>query len=90
MEVDRLYKTRRGNQDATVALIVKGSTASVQLFVSAGLPEALTDMVDGTDNQTLTEGTWPFYIFPQYIYFTGTADDIEIVGMGFEDTGVTF
>lgn len=82
-----LYKTSRGNQDKSVGLIVKGATASIQVLGSQSNPDNTSDMVDCTDAELLDEGTWTFSMFPEYIYFLGTADSIEIIGMSIKEVG---
>lgn len=82
MEVEKVYQLNRGNQNQLVGLIIKGATASVQVFGSQSPPAALADMEDCTDSVVMDNGTWTFAMLPEYIYFTGTADDIQILGMG--------
>lgn len=84
MEVGVLYKLKRGNQTQNVGLVIKGATASVQVLGLNGMPATQDDMVDMTDAQLLDEGAWPFAMLPQYVLFVGTADNIEIVGMGYD------
>ena len=88
MQVDILYRTKRGNQDHSAAVLVKGATASIQVYGSQSIPTSLADMVDLSDGATtINEGAWPFIILPEYVYFTGTADSIEQVGFNVEDLG---
>ena len=89
MEVGVLYRLTRGNQNQSVGLIIKGATASVQVFGSQSKPTSLSDMEDCTDSIILDSGTWTFYMLPEYIYFDGTADSIELLGMGYEALNVT-
>jgi len=89
MVVNNLYKLKRGNQTQAVGLIVKGATASLQILGSQTLPLALADLEDCTDGITLDKGTWSFLMLPEYVYFTGTADRIDLLGMGYEDLNKT-
>ena len=79
MVVSKLYRLGRGNQTQKVGLIVKGAAASVQVLGSQAKPSVITDMEDCTDSILLTNGTWAFEMLPEYVYFEGTADSIEIV-----------
>jgi len=90
MEVDKVYRLKRGNQAQTVGLIIKGETASVQVLGSQAKPSQLTDMEDCTDGAVLDNGSWSFSMLPEYVYFSGTADSIEIIGMSVEDLKITF
>jgi hypothetical protein len=87
MDVGKLYRLQRGNQTATVGLIIKGAAASIQIFGSARKPASVSDMVDCTDSEILNEGSWGFSMLPEYITLTGVADSIDIVGMSFTDLG---
>ena len=90
METGKLYRLKRGNQNQTVGLIVKGAAASVQVYGSQALPAALADMEDCTDGEVLAAGTFSFFTLPEYVYFDGTADSVEIVDRSFEDLNISF
>lgn len=90
MEVAKLYRLNRGNQNQNVALVVKGEDASVQVYGSQSRPTQLSDMEDCTDSVILDNGFWPFSMLPEYVYFTGAADSIEILGMSYEDLNTSF
>lgn len=90
MDVSKLYRLKRGNQSQEVGLIVKGALASFKCWGSQSKPESTDDMVDCTDGILLTEGSWTFDMLPEYVYFEGTADSIEIIGMSFDDLNTTF
>ena len=85
MEAGKLYRLKRGNQTQAVGFIVKGVAASLQILGSQSKPALVADMVDCTDSELLTEGTWSFSMLPEYITFVGGSDDIQIIGMGYEE-----
>lgn len=86
--VDKVYRTRRGNQNQTAGLIITGDTASIQVYGSTRRPSTLDDMVDLTDSDVLDEGAWPFAMLPEYIAFKGTADQIDVVNMSAKDQNI--
>lgn len=93
MEVNKLYKLERGNQNQTVGLIVNGAGASVEVYCSAVCPTALSDMHLAHDpevNATLDAGPWSFSTLPEYVYIVGTADSINIVDRNATDLNITF
>ena len=90
MEANTLYKLTRGNQNQTVGLIIKGATANIQVYGSQSIPLQLSDMEDATDAVVLDNGSWAFSMLPEYVYFLGTADSIEMLGMNFENLNTTF
>lgn len=89
MEVDKLYKLNRGNQNQTVGLIVNGVGATINVLGSSVMPTSLSDLSDCANGTILTEGTHTFSVLPEYVYFSGTADRIDIVGMNYVDTLIT-
>ena len=90
IETGKLYRLNRGNQNQSVGLVIKGLTASVQVFGSTIKPTQLSDMTDCTDAEILTEGTWSFTMLPEYVSVSGTADRIDIVNMSYKDLNITF
>ena len=89
MKVSNLYRIKRGNQNQTIGLIVNGSSASIQILGSSAKPTALSEMVDLTDSETLSEGSYSFSMLPEYVYFSGTADRVDIVNASSEDLSTT-
>ena len=84
MVVSKLYKIKRsnyqGNTGPAAGIIVKGAGADVQILGSNTLPAAQANMVDIAGEQLTPAGSFTFAILPEYIYFVGTADSIELIG----------
>jgi hypothetical protein len=84
MEVNKLYKVKRtnfqGNTGAQGSLLIHGAGVSIQVLGSKSLPSALADMVDIMNGTLLEgEGAYAFTTFPEYLYFVGTADKIDLI-----------
>jgi hypothetical protein len=84
MEANICYKVKRqnyqGNSGAIAGIIIKGAGISIDVLGSETRPALITDMVDIAGGTTLTDtGAHTFEILPQYIYFDGTADSIELI-----------
>lgn len=88
MDTGTLYKLNRGNQNQTIGLIIKGATASVQVFGSQSKPTSLSDMEDMA-GRVLESGAWTFRMLPEHIYLEGTADSIDIVNMSATDLKIS-
>ena len=91
MEVNILYKLKRenfqGNSGAVAGVIAKGAVVSLSVYGSMTRPSSLADMVNIAAGATLDEaGSYTFEILPQYVYFNGTADSIELVNYGIAET----
>lgn len=86
MNTGVLYKLNRGNQNQTVGVIVSGVAATINILGSSIRPTSIDDLIDCAGGKILTEGAHTFSMLPEYIYFTGSASRIDIVGMGYEDS----
>ena len=80
----KLYKIKRtnfqGNTGAPGSLLIHGAGVSIQVLGSKDTPSALADMVDITNGTLLVgEGAYSFTTLPEYVYFVGTADKIDLL-----------
>lgn len=88
MVTDELYKLNRGNQDQSVGVIIKGLNASINVLGSNSKPKALADLEDCA-GEVLERGCHTFTMLPEYVYFVGSADSIEILGMSITELNIT-
>jgi hypothetical protein len=93
------YKVERinygGNTGNYGGLILKGDTVSIAVTGSQSKPSYLSDMVDLIDGLSwnagniVAAGAYSFWMFPEYIHVSGTADAIEFLGYkAIEDLGL--
>lgn len=91
MELNKVYQTNRSNQDKTAGILVFGATADVTIYGCQEKPTTIDDMVDlGDGSTTINEGAWPIVLLTEFICVQGTADKLQIVGIGLSNTGLTF
>lgn len=82
LELDTIYFVEPRNSAAPrAAIVIKGDDVSVQILGSEDLPSSTADMLDLTDEGTLTEnGVKTFFMLLNYICVSGTADRVDLVG----------
>ena len=92
MKADTLYKVERlnyaGNTGSTGALLLYGDSIRVNILGSQILPDSSNAMVNiyrlilpAQDTSMIdTCGAYSFQILPNFIYFNGAVDSVEIVG----------
>lgn len=86
LTLDRLYKTKPGNNGQKVGFIVIGGTGTV-LRGSSETPAAFADMVD-IGGGSIAAGSFVVVdVLPSYILLTGDATSIQIVNASTEYTG---
>jgi len=84
MEVNKLYKVspfdKRGNTHRKCGLLLAGNTVDITIYGSKTRPEAPEDMIDLTNAEAFdAEGAYVLSGLPSFVYFTGTADVIELI-----------
>lgn len=88
MDTGKLYRVNRGNASEAAGLLIRGAAVDVQILGSQLKPTATGDMVDLTVDGSITEkGAYSFTMLPEYLYFLGTADSVEIVNYSAKDLG---
>lgn len=84
MEVSKLYKVGpldlRRNNNKKCGLLLGGNTVNITIYGKKTRPENLSQMVDLTNAEPFViEGAFVLSALPQFIYFDGTADIIELI-----------
>lgn len=84
MDVNTVYKVEplnnRGNTKRKCGLLLKGNSVNVRIYGLKSKPQSVSDLVDLTNNDPfIAEGAYLLTMLPTYIYFTGTADVIELI-----------
>lgn len=86
LTLNRLYKTKPGNNGQKVGFIVIGGTGTT-LYGSSETPSAFANMVDLNAGSIAAGSFVVIDALPGYILFDGDATSIQIVNASTEDTG---
>jgi len=84
MEVNKLYKVeplnRRGNTNKKLGLLLGGGSVSITIYGKNTRPDYVNEMVDLTNSDPfIAEGAYVLSMLPQFVYFSGTADVVELI-----------